>query len=186
MKNLILLLLTTLSTLVFAQKKQLNYYLPESVTYDKSVPTPEDFFGFQVGEQHLSHDQIVSYMRELDRVSDRISLQMIGRTYEFRPLLILTITSVENHKNLESIRREHVKLTDPSVSATVETAKMPIVVYQGHSIHGNEPSGANAGVLAASFGLPHRAKKWMKPYKMSLFCSTPPSIPMVCNALVSG
>jgi hypothetical protein len=151
MKNLILLLLTTLSTLVFAQKKQLNYYLPESVTYDKSVPTPEDFFGFQVGEQHLSHDQIVSYMRELDRVSDRISLQMIGRTYEFRPLLILTITSVENHKNLESIRREHVKLTDPSVSATVETAKMPIVVYQGHSIHGNEPSGANAGVLAAYF-----------------------------------
>jgi hypothetical protein len=151
MKNLFLLLLTMFSSIVFAQKKQLNYYLPESVTYDKNVPSPEDFFGFQVGEQHLSHDQIVAYMRELDRVSDRISLQMIGRTYEFRPLLVLTITSVENHKNLESIRREHVKLTDPSVSATVETAKMPIVVYQGHSIHGNEPSGANAGVLAAYF-----------------------------------
>ncbi|MDZ7876871.1 MAG: M14 metallopeptidase family protein [Saprospiraceae bacterium] len=151
MKNLIILFLTTLSTIVFAQKKQLNYYLPESVTYDKNVPTPEDFFGFQIGEQHLSHDQIVSYVRELDRVSERISLAMIGRTYEFRPILLLTITSVDNHKNLESIRREHVKLTDPSVSASVETANMPIVVYQGHSIHGNEPSGANAGVLAAYF-----------------------------------
>ncbi len=152
MKNLILLLLISYSTIVFAQKKQLNYYLPEhGVTYDKNIPTPEEFFGFQVGEQHLSHDQIVSYMRELDRLSDRISLQMIGRTYEFRPLLILTITSVENHKNLETIRREHLKLSDPSVSASVETSKMPIVVYQGHSIHGNEPSGANAGVLAAYF-----------------------------------
>jgi hypothetical protein len=129
----------------------MNYYLPESVTYDKNVPTPEEFFGFQVGEQHLSHDQIVAYMRELDRVSDRISLQMIGRTHEFRQLLILTITSVENHKNLAAIQAEHLKLSDPSVSASVETAKMPIVVYQGHSIHGNEPSGANAGVLAAYF-----------------------------------
>ena len=151
MKNLIFLLLTSLSTLVFAQKKQLNYYLPESVTYDKNVPTPEEFFGFQVGEQHLSHDQIVAYMRELDRVSDRISLQMIGRTHEFRQLLILTITSVENHKNLAAIRQEHLKLSDPTLSASVETSKMPIVVYQGHSIHGNEPSGANAGVLAAYF-----------------------------------
>ena len=151
MKNLLFLFLTSLSTLVFAQKKQLNYYLPESVTYDKNVPTPEEFFGFQVGEQHLSHDQIVAYVRELDRVSDRIALQMIGRTHEFRQLLILTITSVENHKNLAAIRQEHLKLSDPSVSATVETSKMPIVVYQGHSIHGNEPSGANAGVLAAYF-----------------------------------
>ncbi len=151
MKNLFLLFLTVLSTVVFAQKKQLNYYLPESVTYDKNVPTPEDFFGFQIGEQHLSHDQIVVYMRELDRVSDRISMQMIGRTHEFRPLLILTITAVDNHKNLETIRREHLKLSDPSVSAALETSKMPIVIYQGHSIHGNEPSGANAGVLAAYF-----------------------------------
>ena len=28
---------------------------------------------------------------------------------------------------------------------------MPIVVYQGFSIHGNEPSGANAGLLAAYY-----------------------------------
>jgi Zinc carboxypeptidase len=151
MKNLFFFLLTLLSTVVFAQKKQLNYYLPESVSYDKNVPTPEEFFGFQIGEQHLSHDQIVAYMRELDRVSDRISLQMIGRTHEFRQLLMLTITSVENHKNIDAIRREHVKLTDASLSASLETSKMPIVVYQGHSIHGNEPSGANAGVLAAYF-----------------------------------
>jgi hypothetical protein len=155
MKNLLFFFLTLLSTLVFAQKKQLNYYLPEQgvsgISYDKTIPTPEEFFGFQIGEQHLSHDQIVAYMRELDRVSDRISLQMIGRTYEFRPLLILTITSVENQKNIDAIRREHLKLSDPSVSGGVETSKMPIVVYQGHSIHGNEPSGANAGVLAAYF-----------------------------------
>ena len=149
MKKLLLFTLSLLTITLFAQKKTLNYYLPDSVAYDKNIPTPEDFFGFQVGEQHLSHDQIVAYMYELDRRSDRLSLQIIGRTYEFRPLLLLTITSPDNHKNLEDIRVKHLQLTDPSVSGNLDVQKMPIIVYQGHSIHGNEASGANAGVLAA-------------------------------------
>ena len=66
-------------------------------------------------------------------------------------MMILTITSPENHRNLDKIKVEHVKLTDPSVSGSLDVSKMPIVVYQGHSIHGNEPSGANAGLLAAYY-----------------------------------
>ena len=150
MKNLIAFLCLSLCcSISYGQKKELNYYLSESTTYDKTIPTPEAFFGFQIGEQHLSHDQIVAYMRELDRLSDRITLKIVGRSYEFRPLMVLTITSPDNHRRLEEIRAEHLKLTDPSVSAGLDVSKMPIVVYQGHSIHGNEASGANAGVLAA-------------------------------------
>ena len=150
MKNLIAFLCLSLCcSISYGQKKELNYYLSESTTYDKTMPTPEAFFGFQIGEQHLSHDQIVAYMRELDRLSERITLKIIGRSYEFRPLMVLTITSPDNHRRLEEIRAEHLKLTDPSVSAGLDVSKMPIVVYQGHSIHGNEASGANAGALAA-------------------------------------
>lgn len=149
MKNLILFTCLLLNTVIWGQKKTLSYYLSETTTYDKNIPTPEQFFGFQVGEQHVSHDQLVSYMRELDRLSDRITLEVVGRSYEFRPLMILTITSPENHRNLEKIRTEHLKLQDPSVSGSLDVSKMPIVVYQGHSIHGNEASGANAGLLAA-------------------------------------
>ena len=152
MKKIAFVCLALLATFsAVAQRKSLNYYLPETVTYDAKIPTPEQFFGFQVGEQHASHDQIVAYMTELDRLSDRISLQIIGRTYEFRPLMILTITSPDNQARIEQIRTEHLKLTDPSVSGGVDVSKLPIVVYQGHSIHGNEPSGANAGILAAYF-----------------------------------
>ena len=84
---------------LFAQKKALSYYLSDNTVYDKNIPTPEDYFGFQIGEQHVSHDQLVGYMKELDRLSDRISLQIVGRSYENRPLMVLTITSIENHKN---------------------------------------------------------------------------------------
>ena len=151
MKKRLLPFFLILSCSLFGQKQPLSYYLPETVTYDKNIPTPEQFLGFQVGEQHISHDLLASYMRELARLSDRITLEVVGRSYEYRPMLILTITSPENHKNLDKIKAEHVKLTDPSVSGSLDVSKMPIVVYLGHSIHGNEPSGANAGILAAYY-----------------------------------
>ena len=150
MKKLTLLAFIVFNVLtLFAQKKPLSYYLSENTVYDKNIPTPEAFFGYQVGEQHVSHDQLVAYMQELDRLSDRISLKIIGRSFEYRPLMILTITSLENHKNIDKIQADHLRLSDPSTSANMDISNMPIVVYQGHSIHGNEPSGANAGILAA-------------------------------------
>lgn len=149
MKKTLFLTCLLISTFLFGQKKPLSYYLPETTSYDKSIPTPEQFLGYQVGEQHVSHDQLIAYMRELDKLSDRITFEVVGRSYEFRPLVILTITSPENHRNLDKIKAEHLKLIDPSVSSGADVSKMPIVVYQGHSIHGNEASGANAGLLAA-------------------------------------
>lgn len=129
----------------------LSYYLPQKVTYDRNVPSPEQFLGFQIGEQHVSHDQIVAYMKELDRTSDRVTLQEYARTYENRPCLLLTITSTKNHQNLESIRSQHLKLSDPQQSASVNVEKMPAVVWMGYSIHGNEPSGANANMMVSYF-----------------------------------
>lgn len=129
----------------------LSYYLSQKVRYDEKVPSPEQFLGFQVGEQHVSHDQIVAYMKELARTSDRIKLQEYARTYENRPCLLLTITSTENQKNLENIRKEHLKLSDPAQSASTNPENMPAVVWMGYSVHGNEPSGANANMMVSYF-----------------------------------
>lgn len=129
----------------------LTYYLSQKVTYNEKVPSPEKFLGFQVGEQHVSHDQIVAYMKELDRTSDRVTLQEYARTYENRPCLLLTITSEDNQKNIGNIRKEHLKLSDPSLSASVKIENMPAVVWMGYSVHGNEPSGANANLLVSYF-----------------------------------
>ncbi len=138
------------STIVFCQP-DLSYYLPENVSYDSKIPTPKSIIGHEVGEWHISHDRLVSYMMALAAASDRISLEVIGYTYEARPLLLLTITSPNNHQRLEEIRTQHVQLTDPSKSAGLDTRSMPAVFYIGHSIHGNEPSGSNASLLNAYY-----------------------------------
>ena len=123
-------------------------YLPQNVSYDLAIPTPEEILGYEVGEWHVSHDQLVSYMRELARVSDRIALQEYGYSYEHRPLMVLVITSPENHLNLEAIRSEHVQLANTKGSPNDDSK---LVHYMGYSVHGNEASGSNAALLAAYY-----------------------------------
>ncbi len=147
MKKLTLLIFF-FSGLIFSQEQpvDLKYYLPESGNYDQSIPTPESVIRHQVGEWHITHDKLVQYMYALATASDRISIEDRGSTFEGRPILLLTITSPENHNNLDKIRQDHLAATENN-SADVDNR--PIVVYQGFSIHGNEPSGSNASMLAA-------------------------------------
>jgi hypothetical protein len=144
------LLFFSLSQTVIAQ--ELSYYLPDSVLYNPSIPKPKDVIYHHVGEYHVTHDRLVNYMQALAKAApDRVKLEMMGLTYEGRPQVLLIITSPRNHQNLEQIRQQHVQLTDPAKSASLPTENMPIVVYIGHSIHGNEPSGANASLLSAYY-----------------------------------
>ena len=149
-KSSIFIISFLFSFLASAQKQPLSYFLPEGA-YDKRIPTPEQFLGWQIGEWHVSHDQVVAYMRELDRLSDRITIEEYSRSYERRPLMVLLITHPENHLRLREIQEEHSKLREPSISNSVNTATMPIIMYQGYSIHGNEASGVNAAMLMAYY-----------------------------------
>ena len=152
MKKLFFILFTSfaIQSSLFAQS--LNYYLPDSVNYNPSIPKPKDIIYHEVGEWHVTHDRLVNYMKAIASANpQRIKLETMGYTYEGRPQVLLIITSPRNHQRLEEIRLEHIKLTDPSQSATLNIDQMPIVVWIGHSIHGNEASGANASLLSAYY-----------------------------------
>ncbi|NUO03748.1 MAG: zinc carboxypeptidase, partial [Saprospiraceae bacterium] len=137
-------------TPLWAQKHPLTYYLPD-IPYDAAIPTPEAFLGYQVGEWHISHDLLVAYMKVLDAASPRLTLTEYARTHENRPLLHLTITSEKNHGRVDEIKTQHRRLNDPAQSASLDITNMPAILYQGFSIHGNEPSGGNAAVLVAYY-----------------------------------
>ncbi|MDC7999229.1 M14 family metallopeptidase [Gilvibacter sediminis] len=126
----------------------LNYYLPSDVTYDPNIPTPESVIGHQVGDWHITHDKLAMYMQALAAASDRITIESRGTTFEGRPILLLTVTSPENHSRIDQIQAAHMALTD---NGSGDTTQMPVIVYQGFSIHGNEPSGSNAALLYAYY-----------------------------------
>ena len=148
MKKIATLLFLLLSSYAINAQTQLDYYLPNNQNYNPNIPTPTEVLGYEVGKWHVSHDKLSEYMRTLAAASDRIQIENRGKTYEDRPLFLLTITSENNHKKLDQIKIDHIALTEPE-GENLDTSTMPAVVYQGFSIHGNEPSGANAGLLVA-------------------------------------
>lgn len=129
---------------------QNSYYFPGETQFDQTIPTPEEFLGYAIGSHYTRHDRIVDYMEELARLSDKAEFQVIGETYQKRPQVVLTITSPENHSNLEGIREDHLTLTDPDTPfVNVEEAKSIIALT--YSVHGNETSSGEAALLTAYY-----------------------------------
>ncbi len=148
--SLSFLFLAAFQSLIGQDTISLEYYLPADVNYDERIPKPVEIIGHEVGEWHVTHDKLVTYMEAIAEASERISIQTRGNTFEGRPILLLTVTSPENHGRLEEIRKAHISITE-AAGANSAVNDMPVVVYQGFSIHGNEPSGANAALAYAYY-----------------------------------
>ena len=128
----------------------LNYYFSNQENiFNESIPTPESIIGHQVGKWHVTHDKLIQYMQVLAKSSDRITIENRGFTYEDRPLILLTITSKENHQNIDKIKKEHKEVSDGNKMDDYKD--LPVIIYQGFSIHGNEASGSNASLLLAYY-----------------------------------
>ncbi|WP_100642437.1 M14 metallopeptidase family protein [Alteromonas facilis] len=128
--------------------KPAHDYLPKGINFDPSIPLPSSVLGAEVGEWHVRHDQLVAYMHALAKASDRVSIQETGRTHENRPLLLLTISAPENQVRIGDIQKTHVQTL---LAGEKPSADAPLVLYMGYSVHGNEPSGANASMLIAYY-----------------------------------
>jgi hypothetical protein len=149
MKKFITTPLFALFALFSISQEKLDYFLPNDVTYDKNIPTPEQFFSQQIGEWHLTHDQVLFYMKEIARISNRAVIQEYARSYENRPLVHLIFTSEENHKNLDNLKALHLKHANPTENT--DKSGVPLVINLGYGVHGNESSATNASVLTAYY-----------------------------------
>ncbi len=128
---------------------QTGYFFPKATSLDANIPSPEKFLGYGIGTHYTRHDQILAYFRELARVSNRVHIQAIGKTYEEREQVIITITAPENYGRLEEIRKEHITLVDPA--KPVIDSKNPVVVLLGFSVHGNETSSGEVSLLTGYY-----------------------------------
>jgi hypothetical protein len=142
--------ISCLSLVMADEAPSLSYYygsriaLDESVTFDPNVPTPESVLGYQVGEWHARPEQIAEYMYALAKSSPRVWVEEMGRSWEQRPLLLVSFSSPDNIKRLELIREQHLDFDQ-------RNSAHPAIVWMGYSVHGNEASGANAALLLAYY-----------------------------------
>ncbi|MBU2883396.1 peptidase M14 [Psychrosphaera sp. B3R10] len=126
----------------------LSYYLPDE-DYNKNIPTPESVLGYQVGEWHVRHDQLVQYYHALAKSSDRVTLNVIGQSHEQRQLLQLVITAPKNQSNISSIQSNHIQRLQQRNKPNHDA--FPLIVNLNYSVHGDESSGSNASMLVAYY-----------------------------------
>jgi len=108
------------------------------------VTTPEQFLGFKVGADRKLADmhQIIEYFQILDRESDRILVQEVGKTTMGNPFIVALITSADNHKDLDKFQKYQQLLADPRKISDQEAQEIisqgKAVVMVNCSIHASE------------------------------------------------
>ncbi len=149
-KSLITIFFLSFITGGLLSAQNLNFYFPEEIKQlNSEIPTPREFLGFEVGEQYISYDQTVSYLRLLAQKSDRIDIVENGFSHERKPLIFLVISSRKNLEKSETIRKQHLDLCNPENSSKLSVDTLPIITWMGYSVHGNEATGVNASIVVS-------------------------------------
>jgi zinc carboxypeptidase len=121
---------------------------PRAQTPAARITSPQQEFGHNFGDDYFlaNYKQIAAYWQKLDRESDRMTVESIGKTAEGRDQLMAIVTSPENHRNLaryKDISRRLALaegLTDEQARALAREGKA--VVWIDGGLHASESLGA--------------------------------------------
>ncbi len=117
-----------------------------------AVPTPESHFGHPMGADRtvLDWDRVVAYFSALERNSDRIRVEELGKSTEGRPFIAVTIAAPATLRNLDRYRWIQRKLADPRRTSATEAEKLiaegKAVVMITCSIHATEIASTHTAV----------------------------------------
>ena len=118
--------------------------------FDPAVPTLAEVVGHDWGERITDPEQLVRYGDALAAASPRVVAIEYGRSVEGRPLTALIVGEPGRLAELDRLQADLARLGDARVSTPEEAedllARLPAVVWIAGSVHGDEPSGADAAL----------------------------------------
>lgn len=117
-----------------------------------AVPTPESYFGHGMGADRtvLDWSKVVGYFWALEKNSDRIRVEELGKTTEGRPFLVAVLAAPETLRRLDHYRQIQARLADPRRTTAVEAESLiaagKAVVLVTCSIHSTEIASTHTAV----------------------------------------
>ncbi len=108
----------------------------QSLSYGQSIMTPEQFLGYELGDNFTYHHTVVEYFNYVRDHSENVLIQPYGKTYEGRELLVAFVSSVANLEKLEQIRMQNIGLSQDTEAKIPEIS----IVWLSYNVHGNEPN----------------------------------------------
>ena len=123
-------------------------------SYDSDIQSPGEYLGFIFGSRPVSHPEVLAYLDYLSFSLPNASLHDYGSTFEGRRLVYFTVTSESNAADIENIRDNIRKLSDPRKLKSEQIARKiietsPAIAWMGYSIHGDELSSTDAALQLA-------------------------------------
>jgi hypothetical protein len=100
------------------------------------TPSPDEFLGYPLGTRFTAHQKVVDYFKKVAATNKNIQLQVYGKTYEGRELIMAIVSDASNMEKLEQIRVNNVNLANAEKSSKV--AKQPAILWLSYNVHGNE------------------------------------------------
>ena len=100
-----------------------------------NVPAPRDIIGFTPGDDRklASWAQFVDYFKALDKASDRVKFEELGKTTLGRPFVVATISSPVNLTKLDRYKEIQRKLADPRTFNSKD-AEAETLITEGRTI----------------------------------------------------
>jgi hypothetical protein len=100
-----------------------------------NVPAPRDVIGFTPGDDRklASWAQFVDYFKALDKASDRLMFEELGKTTMGRPFVVATISSPANLAKLDRYKEIQRKLADPRTIGSND-AEAEKLIAEGRTI----------------------------------------------------
>lgn len=118
-----------------------------------AIPTTKQLLGFDAGDRAATHGEIEKAFRAWADISDRATFVEHAKTYEGRSMFHLVITRPDRQDRLEEIKAAYARLGNPEGLSENDARRvmqgLPAVAWLGHSIHGDETSGADGALALA-------------------------------------
>jgi hypothetical protein len=144
--HLVLFFLSFTSTFVLAQ-----------------TPSPDEFLGYPLGTRFTAHQKVVDYFKKVAATNKNIQLQVYGKTYEGRELVMAIVSDASNMDRLEQIRTNNLNMANADKTAKI--AKQPAILWLSYNVHGNEANSTETAMkvlYTLSEAKEDNIKNWLK------------------------
>jgi hypothetical protein len=137
------------------------FLLTNDISAQEKILSPKQYLGYELGEQFTFHHKVISYYDYVAKNSDKVRLEVYGKTSERRPLVTAIISSKENIQNLEEIRKNNLRATGLEEGAVSQNL-IPII-WLSYNIHGDEAAGTEAALKTIHHLITNKqAQEWLK------------------------
>lgn len=118
-------------------------FISTGIKAQSGLQSPEEYLGYELGSTWTPHYKVMNYFRHAAEQSPLVTFEEYGTTNEGRELVIVKVTSEQNHGRLEQIRTDNLKRT--GLLDGESSTNIPIV-WLSYNVHGNETSSSEAAL----------------------------------------